>query len=319
MSKKKLKKRFNASKILSKVRLYPRPAKIRFSIKKLYEASVVMLAVLASAFTIFTGILAFQNIDSFNEWFNKEFQTKQYWLNAANSLAPEVNVSLFDKKLGQPIFTSTIDKLTNRTYVNDYFYTQVITSDSGSVLMYSITLRQTDFYPNIPYFEQGPEKDRRYLLGKTTFGDMSGGEDKEIVAGQYLPSFRRGIYSEGYYFGNPGNYLYYFLSINDAGIGGGGYAKLDNSVAKAYNFNDTGLFDDCTREFLPSPGNMNSKTGDAMDSMKEARRLMNNEIANTITVTNRHGSAICANKDFFKEMGIMILGPDLDKVRLLRQ
>lgn len=302
-------------KLLSQLR----SVNIGTSIKKSYQASVVVLALLASAFTVFTGILAFQNIDSFNEWFNKEFQTEQYWLNAANSLAPEVNISLFDKKLGQPVFTSSSDGLTNRTYVNDYFYTQAITAESGSVLMYSITLRKPDFYPNIPYFEQSREKDVHYLLGKTTFGDMSGGEDKEIVAGQYLPSFRRGIYSEGYYYGNPGNYLYYFLSINDAGIGGGGYAKLDDSGTRAYSFDDTGLFDDCTREFLPSPGNMDGKKGDAMDDMKKARKLMINETANTITVTNRQGGAICANKDFFKEMGVMILGPDLDKVRLLRQ
>ncbi len=286
------------------------------SIKVSYQVSTIVLALLASIFTIIAGILTLPNIDSFNEWINREFQTEQYWLKAANSLAPEVNVSVFDKKLGQPVFVSTLEGLTNRTYVNEYFYTQAISSDDGTVLLYSITLRKANFYPNIPYFEN----DRRQtkLLGKTTFGELAGDYPQTTIAGQYLPGFRRGIYSEGYYFGNPGNYLYYFLTTNDAGIGGAEYIKLESSSTKAYTFEETGLFDDCSRDFLPMPGSMDKKENAARKEMEKAQKLMKNVYANTITVTNPNGGVICANEKFFKEHRLMILGPDLDKVRLLR-
>lgn len=285
-------------------------------VKKLFQLSIIVLATLASIFTIFTGVLAFQNIDSFSQWFNKEFQTKQYWLDAANSLSPELNVSFFDKKLGQPVYTSEYKGLTNRTYINDYFYTQAITGTDGSVYLYSITLRKKNFYPDIPY--NAGKGGKKLLLGKTTFGDMSEGIDKPIIAGQYLPDFRRGIYSEAYYNGNPGNYLYYFLTINDAGGLGTEYPKLEESAAKAYSFEATGLFDDCSSDYLPMPGNIKNKTGAPMDHMKTARKQMLNAVANTITVTDRRGAVICDYKEIFKEGGPLILGPNLDKVRLFR-
>lgn len=290
--------------------------RLGFAIKKLAQISVIILAVLASAFTIFTGVLAFQNVSSFNEWFNKEFETKEYWLSAANSLSPEVNSSFFDKRLGSPVYTSSIKGLTNKTYVNEYFYTQAFVADDGTVQLFSITLRKGDFYPEIPYLRNSSNKP--YLLGKTNFGDLAGGLEKPVVAAQYLPGARRGIYSEGYYFGNPGNYLYYFLSVNDAGYRGVEYGRLEGSAAKAFSFEETGLFGDCSEEVMPSPGSSRAKASVAGETVRKAREQMLGAIGNTITVTSRGGTVICEHQDFFKEQGVFILGPNLDKVRLLR-
>ena len=301
---------------LRSVLLKVRQINISRFVKKLTQASIILLATLASIFTVFTGVLALQNVSSFNEWFNKEFGTREYWLSAVNSLAPEVNVSYFDKKLGSPIYTSSIDGLRNRTYVNEYFYTQVFVADDGSVRLFSVTLRKADFYPEIPYLRNssnGP-----YLLGKTTFGDLSGSASAPIVAAQYLPGARRGIYSETYYFGNPGNYLYYFLSINDAGIGNAEYAKLEGSDTKAFSFEDTGMYEDCEKESLASPGDRNNKANVSASDIRGAREQMSGVVANTFTVTSRGGMVICDYKDFFKEQGVFILGPNLDKVPLLR-
>lgn len=286
-------------------------------IRNLGKVSVIILATLGSIFTIFTGVLAFQNVDSFREWFNKEFETEQYWLSAANSLSPEVNISFFDKRLGEPAYISVYNGLANRTYVNDYFFTQALVADDGSVLLFSITLRKDDFYPEIPYLVA--DEGRPRLLGKTTYGDMvANGPASAYVASQYIPGFRRGLYSEAYYYGNPGNYLYYFLSSNDAGGMDTRYADLEKEAGGAFTFEDTGLYDDCSRDTMASPGNLLGKTGPAMEEAAKARALMANAVANTVTVTGRSGLVLCNYQDFFKKQRKFILGPDLDKVRLLR-
>lgn len=286
-------------------------------VKSLGKVSVIILATLGSIFTIFTGVLAFQNIDSFKEWFNKEFETEQYWLSAANSLSPEVNVSFFDKRLGSPAYISIYNGLANRTYVNDYFFTQALVADDGTVLLFSITLRKDNFYPDIPYFATNEGESR--LLGKTTYEDMAGnGPISSYVASQYIPGFRRGLYSEAYYYGNPGNYLYYFLTSNDAGRMDARYADLEKEVVKVFTFEDTGLYDDCSRGDMARPGNLFGKTGPAIEEAAKARALMADAVANTVTVTGRSGLVLCDYQDFFKEQRKFILGPDLDKVRLLR-
>lgn len=104
--------------------------------------------------------------------------------------------------------------------------------------------------------------------------------------------------------------------MNDAGGKGAEYSALEDSSVKAYSFDETGLFDGCSDE-LPMPGTLNPKAG-VVEKMKEARKHMLNAVANTITVTDRRGVVICNYKEIFKEVGPLILGPNLDKVRLFR-
>ncbi len=276
----------------------------------IYRTAVVILAFLAAIFTITSGVLTLQNSSEFASWFNKEFQTEQYWLSVANSLAPEVSIELFDEKLGEPAFTSKLKGLENRTYVNEFFYTQAFVAEDGTVRLFSITSRKDTFNPDIPYIINDDENP--YRLGKVRYGDFRGKYNSPIAT-QYIPGFRRSIYSEMYYYGNPGNYLYYFLTKNDAGFNGG----LDLTDVKSFTFKENGLFNGCDEDTILL-GNIWNKKLDIDDQLIRAHSGTKDIIPNTITVTDRSGLVFCEYKDILAESPMIILGPNLDKIRLLR-
>ncbi|MDB5186261.1 MAG: hypothetical protein JWL85_784 [Candidatus Saccharibacteria bacterium] len=275
--------------------------------RKVIIATAVMVATMA---TIVSGLLALNNVGEFNAWFNREFRTKEYWLQAAESLAPEMNVALFDSKLGVPVFVSAADGLTNRTYVNDYFFTQAIVDESSRVVLYSITLRKPDFNPRVPYLSR--EDKSAYYLGKLTFKDFLA-HPNYLVGAKYIPGFRRSIYSEAYYVGNPGNYLYYFLSSNDAG-----YNHFGDIETKVFTLEDMGFYDGCNSDILPRPGSSdNEKVNNIFGANPNKFDTVRNSIPNTISITERGGAFFCEHQKFFREQRMFIFGPDLDKVRLL--
>jgi hypothetical protein len=270
-----------------------------------------ILLLTATIVTIFSGILTFQNYDSFKAWFLKEFKTKDYYLNAAETLSPEVNINVFKEKLGTPIFTSKNEKgLTNITFINDYFYTQAITDDTDRVVLYSITLRKGNFYPRVPYILDD-KYSVHFRLGIDSYEDISL-DGLGMVGLQYLPSYRRYIYSEAYYHGNPGNYLYYIFTTNDAGLASAGYEFPDFS--HSITFKESGLFKGCDNEFFPNHLSMDlDKTKVDINNYLPARETR----PNTFTITERSGIFMCENKDSFDEL--ILLGPDLDKVRLYQE
>ena len=268
----------------------------------------------ATLMAIISGLLTLQNYDDFSRWFNREFKTEEYWLHAAESLAPEMNVKVFDNTLGEPVFIGEKAGLTGRTYVNKYFYTQVISDDAQRVALFSITIRKDGFHPKIPYLRaETVGKGKGALrLGTFKYTDFT----HDLVGLQYIPGGRRSIYSEVYYFGNSGNYLYYILSSNDASsVNALGEIKGGRPVT----LEDTGFYDGCNSDdHFPGAqsGRLQYLTTYNLPGLRDLRQKKQ---PNTISITERGGTFFCKYKDVWKDAELFIFGPDLDKVRLLER
>ena len=198
------------------------------------------------------------------------------------------DINYFEGLLGNPVFVnySEYNGFKEFIFVNEFFYTQAITNDSGRVLAYSITTRKEDFNPEI---ELGPytteNKIIKVKLGKTKFYEIDGvsfGDPESIDSRLGVHDW---FYSEEHYFGNPGNYQSYFFSVNQAGYGNEFYPpaikdQRDNTV----------------------------KNPEIIDFRKNA-------IINTYTITvpmvNSKTLGLSNNENY-------LLGPDYNQVRVLR-
>ena len=102
------------------------------------------------------------------------------------------------------------------------FYLQVVYDNSNTVILYSVTSKDKDFHPEIPY------------LGKTLgykFKDF--GNNVDYLQSGYSSKFYQ--YEEGHYLGNPGNYRNFYLAYNPAGVD---YAEL-HSLPDFFNDNES--------------------------------------------------------------------------------
>ncbi len=85
------------------------------------------------------------------------------------------------------------------------FYLQVVYNNNNTVILYSVTSKDKDFHPEVPY------------LGKTLghkFKDF--GNNIDYLQSGYSSKFYQ--YQEGHYLGNPGNYRNFYLAYNPAGV-----------------------------------------------------------------------------------------------------
>ncbi|WP_227659818.1 ETEC_3214 domain-containing protein [Hafnia alvei] len=110
--------------------------------------------------------------------------------------------------------------------VNEYiysfrkFYLQVVYDNNNTVILYSVTSKDKDFHPEIPYLDK--------TLGHK-FKDF--GNDINYLQSGYSSKFYQ--YEEGHYLGNPGNYRNFYLAYNPAGVD---YFEL-HSLPDFYNNN----------------------------------------------------------------------------------
>ncbi|CAM3258305.1 TPA: hypothetical protein IBW27_004641 [Escherichia coli] len=91
------------------------------------------------------------------------------------------------------------------------FYLQVVYDNNNTVILYSVTSKDENFHPEVPYL--------RKTLGHK-FKDF--GSDIDYLQSSYSSKFYQ--YEEGHYLGNPGNYRNFYLAYNPAGVD---YFELD--------------------------------------------------------------------------------------------
>lgn len=95
--------------------------------------------------------------------------------------------------------------------VNEYiysfkkFYLQVVYNNENTVIFYSVTSKDKDFHPGIPYL--GGQLGDKF----NAFGDGI-----NYLQSGYSSKFYK--YEEGHYLGNPGNYRNFYLAYNPAGV-----------------------------------------------------------------------------------------------------
>jgi len=256
-----------------------RAERIINKIKKSYPAVVIIatLFLLSSIITISQGVNVAKN------YYEKTLGKKQGYLDDVKKLSAGTNIDYIKRIVGNPVFVHKIgnkkndEKLKEYIFVNDMFYTQVITDDTDTVLMYSVTTRNIGFNPT--FEEWDGEKYVSITLGKSHFVDFQNIPDKVNV---YCGA-RRVNYSEEHYFGNPGKYQTYILSENDAGV---------------------------FSEESANPCDIQDPASDNIDPNNEKVTKFRREgLVNTFSVT----SPLYVNEDEF----VFNYGPNLDEVRVL--
>ena len=158
---------------------------------------------------------------------------KRNTLSKIQQLAAGTTIGYFSERLGSPAFINDYGDRKRLTYVQPDFYVGAITDAHDLVIMFSVTTRSGRFNPVLglgPYTTDRKKK-IKISLGKTSFADVDIlGTSGKVSMGA---GARRGFYVEEYYFGNPGLYQNYCLSLIDAG-----YHNSSNSTGLNFNTPD---------------------------------------------------------------------------------
>lgn len=134
-------------------------------------------------------------------------------------LRATAHLAYFTSLLGPfRIRRSLSPELNESVYVDRDYYVQTVSDRDDRVLVYSVTSRSRRFRPKVPFpgggmYSVDQEAPLRVTLHKTRLAFSDVYQPIRIIG---HCGARRSWYSEIYYFGNPGGYQCYALSVNDA-------------------------------------------------------------------------------------------------------
>jgi len=142
---------------------------------------------------------------------------RRFSAQVARRMSVGVTREFVEEVLGKPIIRRAVlsASVTESIYRLPSAWVQTIADGEGNVLRYSVTI--TDRRATILVGEQaqGQLSPGPIVLGRTKFSDLrSKIGDRCWFPGNTAPSY----YCERFSFGNPGLYLTYWLSYNDAGF-----------------------------------------------------------------------------------------------------
>ena len=252
----------------------------------------VLLFVFSSLITITNGISLVKR------YYSNTLGYKEGLIKNLQLLSAGVNINYLKTIFGQPCFVNKKEQRIEYIFVNKYYYLQAITNTDDKVLATSITTREPNFNPLIslgPYTTD--RKTFNVELGKTTFFELEkNGFGKPTSVSGGIGN-RRFFYGEEYYFGNPGNYQYYYFSLNDAG-----YIKYSEG-------------DDWSLPLIDEQGKVKLEN-------PKTENFRKNQIINTFTITDPlvNTNDVCFS-GFAEDNSekCFYLGPDLDQVRILKE
>lgn len=122
---------------------------------------------------------------------------------------------------GAPLIDPVTEGVRELVYRERHAWLQTLINDQDAVLRFSITVTDRRFKFQIRDLAFGHMSAK---LGRSHFADIRTSADP---AGRALRiGAHNHEYAEAYWFGNPGNYQYFVLSKNDAGIGDFGYQAI---------------------------------------------------------------------------------------------
>jgi hypothetical protein len=170
----------------------------------------LFLVLLSSVITISSGTSILV------KWYESTLGRKRALAKKLRRLSAGVSIGYFQDILGPATFERTVKSFVEYVFVDPLFYVQAISKDR-TVVSFSVTTRSRRFNPVLklgPYRLDGERVSIR--LGKSRFAEMdSMAKPKEIACSV---GARRFEYHEEFYFGNPGKYMDFVFSINDAGF-----------------------------------------------------------------------------------------------------
>jgi hypothetical protein len=243
--------------------------------------------------------------------YKKTIGKKRALYDVLAKLAAGVQQPYFETQLGLPAafrFPAKGGSLIETVYVHKYFYVSTLTDQGGQVLLYAVTVRDPKFKPPIWPHNLHPNNHPRppnTPLGSFAFTDID-----------YRPTGIRGFlganrygYVEAFYFGNPANYQYYLLAINDAAASDAPLHDLTKIMPKYFVV---------LGDFKPSEGEPEDGTAvggwETLERYLEQRPVQSFRSAakpNTYAVSAPHFGP---GSDGFPTQ----VGPDYGRVRIVR-
>lgn len=161
-------------------------------------------------------------------WYNNSLNEYHFKSSKIESLEAGASLNFFKEKLGNSIVSNDV-KIGTTDLKEDYFidrlyHVQTISTLSGTVIYYAVTIRDKDFNPEIVL----PDKSAKIILGKSKLKDYKNESFLPIHSNQYEKLNKDGNfnyemgahhfnYYERYYLANPGNYETIYLGINESG------------------------------------------------------------------------------------------------------
>lgn len=129
-----------------------------------------------------------------------------------NRLSASINIAVFEKNLGIPVFVQTREEITEYSFSRKGYWVQAITDQAGTVLRYAVTVCDPSFKPTFKYNPVG----NLVTIGVTTFSEVADSIDS-VEADYFLGVNTANAYmTEKAYYGNPSNYQTVWWGLNDA-------------------------------------------------------------------------------------------------------
>lgn len=124
-----------------------------------------------------------------------------------NVIYTGASIKYIESIFGPPVKEAHSEDSRVHEYIYSFkkFYLQVVYDNNNTVILYSVTSKDKDFHPEVPYL--------RKTLGHK-FKDF--GNNIDYLQSSYSSKFYE--YEEGHYLGNPGNYRNFYLAYNPAGV-----------------------------------------------------------------------------------------------------
>ncbi|WKV49490.1 ETEC_3214 domain-containing protein [Dickeya fangzhongdai] len=165
----------------------------------LFSGAIAIVGYFSAGFWLLNGVFdLYKNIS--NEFFQRQAEDNLHVIYTGSS------IKYVESIFGVPVKEehSEDGKVNEYVYSFKKFYLQVVYDKNNRVILYSVTSKDKNFHPEIPYLGG--------VLGDKfkTFGD-----DVDYLESGYSSKFYQ--YEEGHYLGNPGNYRNFYLTYNPAG------------------------------------------------------------------------------------------------------
>src|SRR3989344_2921737 len=166
---------------------------------------VIVVFFISSFFTILQG----------SSFVSKVIKEKLYWRNTEyskiNSVRPGMNIDYFNEVFGVANYKKISEKnqyLTIHTFKERDYWVQAVASNSGTVLLYTVTSCSEKFKPNI---NPNPIQSN-ITLQKSTLSQI-GTEPQSL--NYFIGNTANTYFYDEYFLGNPSFYERVFVGIND--------------------------------------------------------------------------------------------------------
>lgn len=181
--------------------------------------------------TVYSGTVA---IKSTSEYIEKSFFKNDAEYEKIDRINTGLSIDYIELVLeNKPARVQKLPKnigdFTENIYVKPSYFLQIITNKERRVVFYSVTARDENFKPNLPYgFQAFGESNSVKRLNESFFSDFP---NPESFYANFSVKFI--FYEDEYYFGNPGHYKTYYLANSPAG-----YQGEDNDLSLVFDLHD---------------------------------------------------------------------------------